>query len=646
MRHSKQGYPWLTFFKIVLFIGCYTSGQAQDNLRYQGPLAVGNYAGDANYGYKLSQGDTLLNGSFELKKANLDSLLQKQDYTFNFSGNFNNDYPSGFWKFQFGTFQSNNTSQVIDYQYRVAINGEQEEASGNIVKGKPDGQWVYVVNGIEDSKVTQVRFKSSINFNNGVPQQSFRIENDSLTLIGRFLRNGLAHDEWSLFTSLGFGAAENWNFNDGVLDQIELEVDGKTESIPIYQNLPAQTKTVHLDSRYINAITLWLSLEKKPKPIGGKMQRLLTQNAGYYKKIDGILSKLGKSSFLPEFKVKVPYYPYSDAEKKYLDSIQNQFSVAKEISESFIESTQLNILKLADAEASMLYDLIETITATYLNPIEALLSHYDKALLEFVPRNKLISNLWPNGKPNKAISPIGSSQLYEDSQFDFSENNLKTVAHIITHAEKNLVEIQQILLQKLTKEQRQQELIRVEEQLIAQREALQQLVDSADSNGIPAYNKALDKVLNIGKTKLSDYSAIKDISVKLSTANQLLTCNEQLHLLAKAITKLPEQDSIIRQKYQDRVWNPFMATLMDEEVKKRITSAYRKVLVPYFLEQINSDIACEEVGQLNSLITATYQRMLELRLENTSKLERKLRKTNKASIVLELFGLTSTTNQQ
>ena len=89
-----------------------------------------------------------------------------------------------------------------------------------------------------------------------------------------------------------------------------------------------------------------------------------------------------------------------------------------------------------------------------------------------------------------------------------------------------------------------------------------------------------------------------------------------------------------------------MATLMDEEVKKRITSAYRKILIPYFLEQVQSDLECQKIEGLNLLMKDTYQRMLELRVENTSKLERKLRKVTNPQIVFELIGLQPISKQQ
>ena len=639
-------------YSIVLWLFLCFATKAQEGQRYQGPLTIGNYSGDADYYFDIIDSDTVLNGSFLLKKANLDALLQKQDYSFQFSGNFTNNFPQGSWRFQFGEFQSNNESQVVDYQYRVAISGVQEEASGLMSNGRPDGLWTYEVSQIEDSKVSHTLFKSTITFDKGIPQQNFRIENDSITLAGRFLRNGLAHDEWSLFELSGFGASESWFFTDGLLDKIQIELDGSTNTTSIYDGYKGETKTISLDSKYINAIALYQTSDIL---VGGKMQRLLSQNASYYKKIDGILSELGESAFLPEFKVKVPYYPFSDKEKQYMDIIVSNYQLSREISSSFIEDTQLNILKLSDGDAAFQYEVIKKITEEFLLPIGQLVEFNEKEIIEYVSRNKLIQNLWPSGKPESELNvSITIDSITANRQFKIqgvknyvaTANNLQTVKQLSEQALESLNRIQNELQQRLTNEKRQQEIIAVEEQLISQRNTMHLLIDSLIIDIPSANQNALNSIKEYADNALSAYSTLDSNNRKLSSGRDLSICYDKLQLLASNVADLPQQEVLINEKYQDRVWNPFMATLMDEEVKKRITSAYRKILIPYFLEQVQSDLECQKIEGLNLLMKDTYQRMLELRVENTSKLERKLRKVTNPQIVFELIGLQPISKQQ
>jgi hypothetical protein len=98
-------------------------------------------------------------------------------------------------------------------------------------------------------------------------------------------------------------------------------------------------------------------------------------------------------------------------------------------------------------------------------------------------------------------------------------------------------------------------------------------------------------------------------------------------------------ESQIGETYQDAVWNPFMAVIMNEEVKKRITTAYRRDLIPFFLDKVENQLSCENAGPLAEMMDQVHQRMLELREEDTSKLERKLRREQDPIAILELIGL-------
>jgi len=112
-----------------------------------------------------------------------------------------------------------------------------------------------------------------------------------------------------------------------------------------------------------------------------------------------------------------------------------------------------------------------------------------------------------------------------------------------------------------------------------------------------------------------------------------------MNRLANTIATLPEKAITIQEKYTDRIWNPFMANLMDEAVKKRITTAYTKILVPYYLKMAQEETDCGNVDELTQLIKATNERMLTLRDEDTSKLERKLKRIKDPNAILRLFDL-------
>ncbi|WP_343486288.1 hypothetical protein [Allomuricauda sp. d1] len=638
------------YIKIILLSWAFLTSTlllSQNNLTYEGELKVGNYVGNANYHYKIVDGDTLLHGPFEMQRSNLGALLEEEDVTFLFSGGFQDNYPEGRWRFEFGEFRSDRQTEVVGYQYKVNISGSQELAQGNIEKGKPDGEWIYTINQIEDSEVAETQFQSTIEFDNGVPQKSFRIEKGDSTLVGRFLRNGLAHDEWTLFSDTAIEALERWHFENGRLQRIEVQRDGQKELIDVYVGAIQNGQTINLDEHYIQILKIHAEKGAAFDVFAGGMNQLLAENAKYYQKIDDILSELGESEFLPKFKVKVPYFPLDSLEIAQLDSIKVQTEKSSAISSALLEDTQLNILKLSDEQASFLYNAVEEISRRFLKPLNSLVRYQENDIVAYVSRNALITHLWPKGVPLTEMAIMGNDSTAgaktfagpNASGYDFSKENIETLYKISTYASASLDSIQLVLNTKLAKQKRQLELIALEEQLIAKTDALTQMVDSVDGKLPKNENQALHNIKKMLDTELATYSKMEETQGKLDKARQLAGCFEAMEKLAIAVAKQSSRWEEIQQKYTDAIWNPFMANIMDEEVKKRLTNAYRKVLIPHIMNIIANDLSCENAEDLATLLDDAYTRMLQLRDEDTSKLERKLKREEDPNVVMQLLNL-------
>lgn len=619
-----------------------TTLQGQE-LRYTGPLQVGNYVGEADFTYQLVDGDTILNGPFRMQRSNLGALLDNKDNFFSFSGAFNDDYPDGYWKFQFGAFESDRKTEVVGYQYRVNVNGTQHDAYGNIKMGKPDGNWVYSEKKIEDSEVTETLFNSNINFENGIPQQSFRIESAQGTLVGRFLRNGLAHDQWTLF---GEDISESWFFNEGTLQTIQIEEAGQTRRVAVYSTPFTTFKTINLDNRYTQII----KLQMEPADTAGLsagVENLLNENADHYKKLHNILSQLGKSDFQPEFKVKVPHFVLDSITLDRLGSIKEHYRQSEEISKSLLESTQLNILKRSDEEAAFLYAVVESITSSFLNPLKQVVDYEQKDILPFLDRERLMLRLLPNGKPPTAVEVNDLRRTFSGpdvEKFDFEGDAFEVFQEMAQYTNGSLDSIAGMLASKIRSEQQQQQSVALEERLISQIKSLNQLIDSASLKSRRKAVDALNSIRTKAESELNQYSNIDEKNQKLAYGKKLVNCLESFNQLALSISKLPEREVELKEKYQDAVWNPFMANIMNEEVKKRITAAYQNVLIPFAIKKTTEDLNCDNAQHLNDLFEGAYQRMLEMRDEDTSKLERKLRKEKDPETVIQLFNLQPSEN--
>ena len=632
---------------LVMLFFPFRALHAQELLNYSGTYTLGSYTGNANFGYMVSEGDTVLQGKFKMQRSSLDALLSNEDNSFLIEGRFDSDYPSGNWKFEFGEFQSDKQTRVVDYEYRVLVSGVQENAMGRILRGKPDGPWVYEVYTIEDSKVAETLFKSNILFDNGIPQQSFQIKNEAYTLVGRFLRDGLAHDEWTLFSTEDASASESWYFNEGLLQKINMEANGNSKTVDLPNSDGNATKIINLDAAYLKTLNILQSNTEVPAK--GPMASLLEENANYFQKLDGILSKLGKSDFLPQFKVKVPYYPLDSLETAMANAIVKDYKAARSISDSLLNDTQLAIVKLSDAEARYWHGVVDAVTREYLDGLQRFVDFKEEGILEYASRDQLFKKIIPRPLEKElriAFEENDTSKerrfvLANADSFDFNGNSLATIRRIAEYALASLNYVEPLLDKKLSKSRREQQLLVLEKQLLDENKALQALLDTI-ATSLPIDNsKALRHIKSLTDDQLEEFSNAET----LDKAKSLLSCYKSMNKLANTIALLPDMTQTIQEKYTDRIWNPFMANLMDEAVKKRITTSYTKILVPFFLKMAKEQLDCNNVDALDQLITKTNDRLLSLRNEDTAKLERKLKRIKDPNAVLRLFNLPTFGNE-
>lgn len=550
---------WLFSLFLLLTLSFISHGQEQKT--YDGPFQVGPYSGKAVYQYTISDLDTIFDGDFQLERSNLETLMENEDSSFHFKGAFDKGVANGPWKFQFGEFQTNSQSQVIDYEYRVLVSGRQEVGAGEMVEGKPNGTWGYTINQIKDSEIEKILFKSSIYFENGTPQQSFQIENDSSVLVGRFLRNGLAHDEWSFYATENVEDTENWFFEDGLLRRIQMVSGGTSKMVPIFDTNAPNYRTIQLNAQYIALLGAVLDSDKEKSHIS----RLLEQNNGYYQKISEVFGHLGSPGFETNMKVKVPYYPLDSLQNKMLEQITADYKIASDVSNAILGNSHLNIVKRTDPEALFYYNVAEKIHTDFLGPLGTLSGYIEHEIVQYQEISKILERLWPNGKPNKEIIVVADEKgeerafsLPSAEEFEYEGNDLLAVAALATYARMSLEYIKGSLASRLTNEEQLQILNGLEEELIALNNALEQQVDSLPSTFPYEYKKALKQIQNVADSSLTNYASIENPNEKLAYGKEAKMCLSQLKMLATSIKELPQRREEIHKNipmpFGTRLW--------------------------------------------------------------------------------------------
>ncbi len=608
-----------TYSALLLCIMTCLLLQAQDSLRYDGPYRLGDYEGLSSYMYSKSESTVLFNGPFSFHGNNVHALVSASDPYFRFEGSYENNNPIGNWRLVFGEFSATQQAEMIDYIYQVEIEGQEHTSVGEIRNGQFEGLWVQQIQSIEASQAAEILFKSEFNFTNGIAQQAFQIESDNYSLLGRFLRNGLAHDVWTLYEDLQ--PIENWHFNNGRLLKVSKEIGVGRDVVLFSSN--ENLKMVNLDDAYLNTIDTYYDLLDSQEQIG-TVPSLLRQNIALYDKTSETFNLLSDTpSIVPNFIVGLPHYPIDSAERTQLDTIRSFSLKMDAIHKSILNNSALELLRLSDDEVDASLKSLSGYNQSVLTPIKTLLEYDKDGQLEYLNRDLLISKIWPKG------------EIYASDGKSYTVDNMEAVRDVTRYYYKRSDLISQALSQKLNASVRQQEVVLLEEQLMAEIKALDQLAISQDT----LIDNYLLQIQNFKEERMAIYAQQNDVELKLDETKNAITCMRQLQSLSETIKSIPSQQDSMELLYTDDVWNIFTATVMEERVKKRILDAYNDILIPYFLDKVEHNLSCANAQLLSDQLNATTVRMRELRIEDTSKLERRLKKARTPESIMNLLDI-------
>lgn len=613
---------------------------AQEKQHFSGPYQIGKYKGEADFTFTIQENDSILEGSFLMQKSSAKALLADGDDSFSFVGNFTKGKPTGFWKLQSGSYQSGNGGQVVDYQYQLNLNGVQNLASGTMIAGKPDGEWIITVDSIENSKVKTNLFKSQIEFSEGKPVSNFKLENENYTLIGRVLRNGLAHDEWTLFANDAIDPQETWTFENGTLVKVSVLNNSETVSTSLFSTSENELVESKLNKPFLAFVS---GLIAKKQGSSSAITSVLIKNSTYYKEVENIFTALGTAEFQPNFKIKVPYYPIDTVETRLAASITKTYQKADSLTSSIVTNSHLNIVKRSNSRVQFLYAVVEQLKSTFLQPLAQVVQLEQNELLPYVNRKNLVATYWVN-PPRKTITTTisGSTETFSapnTDMLDFTGGDLQTVANYSEYTLKALQAIYDELAQDIKQGEQLASLAALEEKLLSRTNVIEQVLKATEGELPETHTKAIQALKDFAEKELSIYAAMPEGGNKLRFGQQLEQCLAQLDQLAEYIADEPASYAEVQQLYTDQVWNPFMYIIMDETVKKRLTGAYESVLRPYFFETITTNLDCSKTENLLSQFKGSIVALKRLRKEDTRKLERKLKREKDPKVVLQLFNL-------
>lgn len=635
-----------TGFTLLFCVIGFTAA-AQDTLQVEGPLRAGKYAGTANFAYTLDRGDTIISGPFTLQGGDGFKVVEGAANSFQFSGNYDAGTPSGPWQFSFGRFTPAGEGKVVDYQYSVALEGEELTARGNLSKGKPAGNWKQEIRRIEPGGSGEKVFQSEAEFTNGLPTGTFGVSDESDEILGRFNRAGLAHDDWDVYEQ--FEPQAIWRFRNGRLESIELTSTGDTLSVAVFNEPFVQSVTIDLDENYLNLLVDWLSMNGREEVITeGPVTDLLSESARIYRLLGEATESLGMVDFQPRFAVTVPQFPLTRLERGSLQTVANRLESIDSIAGQLNHANSLSIIGRRDPEVTYATAVAAELTGTFLAPVRRLVAAYRAERLEHLPRNRYVPALWDTTDVSGTLqinvpgSGGGSSRTFEGPDartFNVGSGDLAEVVSLTEYAQASINSLRNVLNNKLGTRERRLVVAALEDELAYEYTRLDSLINTHGKKDIR--NLQLESIRELAGRQLAAYRSTEDVMAKRERGQELVGCMRDLEALTLAVTDLPRRSDDIKNLYTDRVWNNNLAVLMSERVKKRVVDAYTEVLVPHFIAQIPGARTCGSARNLREQIQAADRRMVELRQADTDELESRLKGLDDPRAILNVLSVPS-----
>ena len=618
-----------SYFRYLLlfhafFAGC--SCFAQNIRTYSDSLTLLESRGVVEYDYYIKQNDTIKDGNFQFYATS-----QTEDGNeiplLSVTGTFKNGKPDQEWILKIEDYELSDKKQFKNYRFVTELNGTESIVSGSFKSGLPHGEWRVIERVIASSQITDTIYDSSNKYDAGIPIQTLRINAADGAVIGRRLRDGFAQGNWSFISQDGLRDEETWEFENGLLQFIDVIQENGVQQIPMFDADKENYQNSVLDRHYLDIIKL--TEESQDASVRSSIIDLIDRDLDFKNKFLEIMQALNVETSLHLGKVRIPYFPLTEQEQDLIGTISEVYYDSKEVSDIILNNTQLAIRKLSNPQIDGLYRLTQSIDSTYLMPSQRLVNYYERDLMIYEPRENIVQKLFEN--PELETNSLIENQSAEEI------TSLKDVLRTLENVQENLEKIRELLKDDIDAQQLRTKFLPEESALIADSQRLSSKIDSLVNTVNQNQSDAMKGLKPFLVSRLTEYANMPEGFNKLDQAKGLQQCFYKVDVLLDSLALLPEKQKQIDYLYKDKIFNPFTSTLMDGKIKKRITEAYYEKAMPYLLKQVAQLNSCDDIDALTAAFDSLHQRLAALRDEETYRLERRLRKADDPVEVLRLF---------
>ncbi|MDX1652254.1 MAG: hypothetical protein R3277_07170 [Brumimicrobium sp.] len=612
-------------------------------------------SGKAVYNYVLSEDEKIKNGSFLFTREENDSLDGDAFARITINGEYLQNTKNGQWGYEYKLLFPEGGPYIDKLHILRNTQGIRYGVNGFFEKGAATGEWSALETKIENSRVTDTLFYSFVSFTKNRFSGEVISQNNLNQVKGSLTQKGLFEGEWIIVHSDStVPVVEYLSYKEGILFGHEIKIGNQSYTVmysgmdhdpqenELWEEIPLNNdywNVLYFSSLYGKTDSGDMLPSTEVNDLLDKSHDLLNRTFSSFSAHEGKAIWESESPF-EDPRVKLRKYPYSDTEEKMIGEMIKSFSTIENVVHTFLSHPQVEVNKNSDREIA-LYHQVYSVYSEAFNKLNKIVSLYNNPAFEYINRQDLIPEIFSGTEYPDSVSYIFHDSIHR-VKIDFPENlpaNISTLEELFGHIKKlqlQLIRHQEYIQPIVDKYELKTALSDQESELIEKRDTLIYLYENSAMNDY--HRKLADQISGFVKKEFDAYTNLT-VTERLEVIANINQCFGELIELYSSLSKVPSQRERIKEIYTRTVWNPYTFTDMKEIVKERIYDAYTDILIDFLLTDISNSIACDKIKGKSDNFTLLFEKMKELRLEDTRELEKKLKKTSDPREILELMGL-------
>ena len=639
---------------VLLLQFCSLLGMAQQKAKYQGEYRWNQFHGLAEFEYLPIPPDSMvMDGEFSFSsKSDPDSRIFEKNRV---NGTYSKNLKTGRWNYRHETYQVR-VQDVQDFKLDAQLLGTQINLEARYKNGIPDGKWVFeeiYFNG--QSKETRT-FTDELLFKNGVLSDKleirFRDQNRSQFIRGKFLPNGVMDGEWVLVYAQDERlVSEVRNYKNGfllALKKRDLLSDQILEEVVFFETLNRLNKIESGTNSGFRLADQVFGLEyadgffsssskAKAQLAANDFMSQFFQNLLRYE--NAYLTEKGKLVQVP-IHTRRMVYEFSRHQQRMIEILPNFYQEVKSNANRYLIEESFELNKNSSAAMARAFAIYQTL-AQKLESLEELVQLLRTKNIQFHDVSQIVPN---HPEIFQAQIPFtytfaGNEQQdrlefdlagFETDFFDGLESYLRQIGRAIQKEQKIVDESLYVIRQD-------SELLDIEKQITQRAASVQALYQQYPENEF--VQAVREQVLETYVEQLkSQFSAQNQFEVKKEIGQRILSQFTELESAFGELLEFHTYPEQVDQAYMEEVFNPFTYSRYDQRIKPKLYDSYEE-LVNYYKSQLKASQTGNEVRRWIRKIRVASLRLLDLKDQDTKKLERSLNRQNQISKIESLLGL-------